>query len=63
MTAPATTTLSTADSAAPVEYHYFEEYAPGSVCVHGSITMTEGCGRSAWATACACAGPTGRPAS
>lgn len=35
-----TTTLSDTDFAASVEDRYFEDYVPGAVYVHGSITMT-----------------------
>jgi acyl dehydratase len=41
MTARATTTLSDADFAAPIDDRYFEDYVPGAVYVYGSITMTE----------------------
>jgi len=33
--------MSDADLAVPVTDRYFEDYAPGSVCVYGQIAMTE----------------------
>ena len=33
--------MSDADLAVPVTDRYFEDYAPGSVCVYGEIAMTE----------------------
>lgn len=41
MTAPATTTLSDTDFAAPSGDRYFEDYVPGSEYVYGSVTMTK----------------------
>jgi acyl dehydratase len=33
--------LTQSDLAVPVEHRYFEDYAPGTVCVYGDIAMSE----------------------